>query len=510
MSHCFYALWPRISWLALWLLVATPHPAQPGPAQPNVLFLAVDDLNDWVGFLGGYPGEVHTPHLDQLAATSMAFTNAHTPSPMCAPARAAVLTGQFPSSTGVYGNQHWWYPNLPDTVSLPDRFRTAGYRTLGTGKIFHHTAGNHPPKSWDHFQRLTFSNDPWFRGAIINYPWSAPAPFPDAYPYSGITGLGHENDWGAIGIEDGRYEDAQSADFAIDVLTQPSAAPFFLACGLFRPHLPWYVPQKFFDGYPLAKIQSPLAPEADLEDLPERARRFAAARRQDFDRILAADRWRHAVRAYLAAIRFADEQVGRVLTALETGPHADNTIVVLWSDHGWHLGEKRHWHKGTLWEEATRIPFILRAPGLAPGRCERPVSLIDLYPTLMDLTGLQPPEHLDGRSLRPLLENPNRPWNHPAVVEFGRGNAAVRSQRYRYIHYEDGGEELYDHATDPNEWRNRVSDRALEPIRRALAQSLPKRWAPPVATKAAFHFDPQSFTWTHKASGTVIHGAATR
>ena len=481
-------------------------PARADSERPNVLFIAVDDMNDWVGCLGGYPAAVVTPHIDRLAASGTLFTNAHCPSPLCAPSRAAVLTGLFPSTSGIYGNQHWWFPNLPEVDSLPQRFRDAGYTTLGAGKIFHHTAGNHPPKPWDRFQRLTYANDPWFRGATINYPWSTPEPFPEEFPFSAVPGLGHENDWGDTGIPERDYEDERSADFAIKVLKSPAEAPFFLACGFFRPHLPWYVPQRFFDLYPLDAIQLPQAPKHDLDDLSSAGLKLAAARRGDFDRIRESGRWRHAIQAYLAAISYADHQVGRVLTALNQGPHAGNTIVVFWSDHGWHLGEKRHWHKGTLWEEATRVPLIIRAPGLAEGRCDRPVSLIDLYPTLTDLAGLNGPDHLDGQSLQPLLENPQRPWSRPARVEFGRGNAAVRSQRYRLIQYHDGSRELYDHATDPQEWVNRRDDPDLASVRRSLVSQLPTQWAPPRPSKAAFDFDPTSFTWTHKETGTITRG----
>jgi len=474
--------------------------------RPNVLFLAVDDMKDWVHCLGGYEGEVHTPNIDRLAARGALFTNAHCASPKCAPSRAAILTGLRPSTTGLYDNGHWWRPNLPDVVTMPVHFRNHGYRAVGAGKIFHHTAGNNPPYQWDDYLRLTFRNDPWFRGSKLNYPWSEPGPPPQGFPFSGVKGLGHENDWGSLDIPPEDYDDARTADYAVRFLARPPDRPFFLACGLFRPHLPWYVPKKFFDMYPLESIRLPEVRADDLDDVPAEGRALAKARRADFETIRSAKRWKHALQAYLASISFADAQVGRVLDALDAAGRAGDTVVVLWSDHGWHLGEKGHWHKSTLWEEATRVPLVIAAPGRRPGVCTRPVSLLDLFPTLNDLCGLAPIAAHDGVSLVPLLEDPARAWNRPAVVEYHRGNAAVRSERYRYIRYHDGGEELYDHQADPHEWHN-LADRAdLAAVKADLARRLPERWAESAPTKGAFRFDPDAFTWTEKKTGKVIRG----
>jgi len=413
----------------------------PAAERPHVLFLAVDDLNDWVGCLGGYEGVVHTPNIDRLAERGMLFTNAHCPSPKCGPSRAAILTGLRPSTTGIYGNSQWWYPNLPDVVTIPAHFRNHGYRAVGAGKIFHHTAGNHPPNQWDEFSPLRFRNDPWFRGVKRNYPWSQSEPLPDGFPFSGVKGLGHENDWGSLALPEASYDDALTVDSVVAFLeNHPSRGlgdhenpqPFFLACGLFRPHLPWYVPHHYFERYPLEEVVFPELPEDDLADVPPTGRAFAASRRSDFHRIQAAGRWREAVRAYLASISFADAQLGRVLDALRASAFSRNTVIVLWSDHGWHLGEKRHWHKSTLWEEATRVPFLIAAPGFDAGRCSRPVSLLDLFPTLNDLCSLPPLPAHDGQSLVPLLTDPGHPWTRPAVIEYRRGNAAVRSERHRY------------------------------------------------------------------------------
>ena len=488
----------------LWLCCLLPGE---GPAvQSNVLFLAVDDMKDWVNCLGGYEGTVHTPNIDRLAARGMLFTNAHCASPKCAPSRAAIMTGLRASTSGLYGNGHWWLPNLPEVRTIPVHFRTHGYRVAGAGKIFHHTAGNNPPSQWDDYLPLRFRDDPWFRGVKSNYPWSVSGPNPPGFPFSRVPGLGHENDWGSLGMPEADYDDTRTADYAVHFLGQSNQAPFFLACGLFRPHLPWYVPQAYFDRYALASVVLPRVKPDDLDDLPTGGRALAVARRGDLEAVKRAGRYKEAVRAYLASITYADAQLGRVLDALDARADVKNTVIVLWSDHGWHLGEKGHWHKSTLWEEATRVPLVIVAPGLRPGTCSRPVSLVDLFPTLNALCGLPAIDAHDGQSLLPLLRNPEQAWDRPALIEYNRGNAAVRSERHRYIRYRDGGEELYDLEVDPYEWTNLASSPAHAHVKAALAASLPQSWAKNGPTKAAYRFDPQAFTWTHKESGRITKG----
>ena len=500
LSRCF------LSGIGLVILLSSGGEAN-GAGRPNVLFLVVDDMRDWVGCLGGYPGEVKTPNIDRLAGKGVLFTNAHCPAPKCAPSRAATMTGLRPSTTGLYDNGHWWYPNLPDVVTIPAHFRAHGYRTVGAGKIFHHTAGNHPPNQWDHFQPIRFNDDPWFRSSDLNYPWTAGAPFPAGYPFSGVEGLPHENDWGAIPRAESDYDDRQTADYAVRFLENFSGEqPFFLASGLFRPHLPWYVPQRFLDLYPLATVRLPHIKEGDLSDVPSEGRALARARRSDFERIQAAGKWREAVRAYLASISYADDLLGRVLDALERSGTAENTVVVLWSDHGLHLGEKEHWHKSTLWEAATRVPLIIAAPNYARGRCQIPVSLVDIYPTLIELCGLSSIEQLDGESLVSMLKAPGKHQDRAAVTEFRRGNATLRTGSHRYTHYSNDGQELYNHLEDPHEWHNLIEEPEGQGLARLLSRHLPDSWAPSAPTKAAYSFDPESFTWTEKKSGRVISG----
>ena len=476
-----------------------------GDPRPNVLFLAADDLRDWTAFLGGYSGSVHTPNLDRLAARGVGFTNAHTASPVCCPSRTAILTGLMPSSSGIYNNGQWWKPHMPDVVTMPMQFRRSGYEAVGAGKLFHHTAGNNPLSQWDRFQRLEFRDDPWFRSAKLNYPWSGSGPNPPGFPFAGMGGLPHENDWGSPPRAEAELDDVRTVDFAVDYLAETHARPFFLACGVFRPHLPWYVPRRFFDLYPLTEIELPEAPADDLDDIPEPGRRLSETRREDLEAIQAAGKQKEAVQAYLASISFADEQIGRVLDALDASDAAGNTIVVFWSDHGWHLGEKDHWHKSTLWRQATRVPLIVAGPGVSAGaECEEAVSLIDLYPTLNELCGFAPIEEHDGLSLAPLLREPGGTRERPAVVEFDGNHCAVCDERYRYIRYGDGSEELYDHDADPNEWLNVAADPGYAEAKVVLARWATAEWAAPAPRKGAYDFDPEAFTWTVKATGEVI------
>lgn len=496
--------------LAMPAMALRAQPVSLREARPNVLFLAVDDMKDWVNCLGGYEGRVYTPNIDRLADSGTLFTNAHCPSPKCAPSRAAILSGLMPSTTGLYDNGHWWYPNRPDMVTIPGFFRDRGYRVVGAGKIFHHTAGNHPPNQWDEFHRLLFHDDPWFRGVKLNYPWTEHSPYPEGFPFSGVARLGHENDWGSLALEETDYDDARTANHAIHFLENTPDSPFFLACGLFRPHLPWYVPRSYFDHYPIDSIVLPEVKEDDLEDVPKTGNKFARARQSDLKKIMTAGKWKEAVQAYLASISFADAQLGRVLDALDSSEAANNTIVVLWSDHGWHLGEKGHWHKTTLWEEATRVPLIVSAPGFAPAICHRPVSLVDLFPTLAELCKLPQPDEQDGESLVPLLKNAKAERTRPAIIQYQSGNVAVRSDRFRYIRYADGGEELYDLEQDPREWHNLADVVDHSDIKADLRKWATTEWAPPALNKSAFSFDPQSFTWTTKDTGAVIDGTFRR
>ncbi len=429
-----------------------------GGRRPNILFVSIDDLNDWVGILGGHE-QARTPNIDRLARRGMSFTNAHAAAPACNPSRTAVLTGIRPSTSGVYDNDQPWRRALPNAVTLPQHMRTLGYRTIGCGKVFH----NGDPQSWD----LA-----WPDGCT--WPSDRKRAWPKGKPANGIPGSG-SFDWGASRARsDNKHSDDRVADWVIDQLGKKQDQPFFLACGFFRPHLPWYVPQSWFDQYPLGRIVLPTVKSDDLDDIPAAGRRLA--RIEDHERIVGSGKWAEAVQAYLASLSFADHQLGRILDALNDSGEKADTIVVLWSDHGWSLGTKFHWKKFALWEECTRVPLVIAAPGLTTkdSSSAQPVNLLDLYPTICDLAGGATPGACEGESLMPLLQNPGGSRETPAVTTHQRNNHAVRSRQYRYIRYADGSEELYDHSQDPHEWRNLASDNRYDDVRRSHAAWLPR------------------------------------
>ncbi len=449
----------------LLLLAAAWLSALPASAadQPNVLFIAVDDLNDWIGVLGGHPQSA-TPQIDGLSKRGMLFTHAYCAAPACNPSRAALMTGIRPSTSGVYTNPDPWRKAMPEAVTLPQHFMRHGYTALGSGKIYH---GSFPdPPSWDTY----------FPSKTRQKPAD---PLPPDRPLNGIPRTAHF-DWGPLDVEDKAMGDAQVADWVIGQLQQRHEKPFFLACGFYRPHLPWYVPRPYFERFPLQRIELPETRDDDLADVPAAGVKMARPE-GDHARVTAHNQWHRAVQGYLASIAFTDKQVGRVLEALDRSPHRDTTIIVFWTDHGWHLGEKQHWRKFALWEEATRTPLIIVAPGVKAGsRCDRPVNLVDVYPTLVELCGLPHRDELEGKSLKSLLEDPQAPWDRPSLTTHGRNNHALRSQRYRYIRYADGSEELYDHERDPREWTNLAEDPRYEQVKRELAAWLPRKNAPPM------------------------------
>jgi arylsulfatase A-like enzyme len=434
------------------------------PARQNLLFIAIDDLNDWIGCLRGHP-DARTPNLDRLARRGVLFTNAHCAAPLCNPSRAALMTGIRPSTSGIYDNRQPFRksPVLRDAVTLSQHFRQHGYRVVGGGKIYH---GAYPdPASWDEYFPSQQRNKP-------------PDPVPAGLPANGIPNTGHF-DWGPLDTPDSQMGDAQVVDWAAGELRKKQGRPLFLACGIFRPHLPWYVPRKYFDMYAADKLTLPTIKEDDLDDVPPVGRKFARPQ-GDHARVMEYGQWRKAVQAYLASITFADAQVGRLLDALESGPNASSTTIVLWSDHGWHLGEKLHWRKFSLWEEATRNVFMVAAPGVTKpnGRCPRPVNLLDIYPTLIDLFGLKPRNELEGVSLVRLLKDPSAAWDRPALTTYQRGNHSVRSEGWRYTRYHDGTEELYDHRNDEMEWTNLAGNPQFAAVKREHAAWLPKVNAP--------------------------------
>lgn len=471
------------------LLAGLPAAAQ----RPNVVLILADDLNDWVGALGGHP-DARTPNIDRLASSGVLFRQAYAASPKCNPSRTALMLGLSPATTGIYDNGHWWRPHLPGARTLPEAFREGGYVVAGAGKIFHHTAGFNPPDIWDEFLDLQF-DDPWDRSGAAYPQVDTPRPPPE-HPFAGLEPFRHELDWGALPIGEEEYGDARTVAWAEEFLKREHGEPFFLAVGLFHPHLPWYAPKRFFDMFPEGEVSLPEIEEADLDDVPAEGRRLAASGADVFRRIRDVGKWREAVGAYLANIAYADSLVGDVLGALDASPYAKNTIVVFASDHGFHLGEKGHWYKSTLWERATHVPLIVRTPGGAAAVSDRPVSLLDLYPTLLELAGLPHRAELDGRSFVNLLENPGAEADRAAVVTYLAGNHGVRQGKWLYIRYGDGGEELYDRTKDPHEWKNLAGSPGLDAVKARLAEVLPEVDAAPAPVKGEYDFDFSNYRWT--------------
>ncbi len=467
-----------------------------GQAKPNVLFLSVDDLNDWIGCLRGYPG-VKTPNLDRLAQRGVLFSNAHCASPLCNPSRTALLTGLRPATTGIYNNEQWWRPVLPNAVTIPQYFKAHGYHVAGAGKVFHHVVGHNPPDQWDEFQLQEF-DDNWYR-RLDYYPWVKKVPNPPGHPFNGLKNFQGEFDWGALEKPEREYGDMKAVNFGCQFLKRQHTKPFFLAVGLFHPHIPMFAPQSYFDLYPADKVTLPPIKEDDLVDLPKAAQEMASFRRDEHERIVRENKWKDAVRAYLASISFADAMIGQMLDALDASPYAKNTTIVFWSDNGWHLGEKQHWHKSTLWERSTHVPMIWAGAGIGmPGVTRaQPVNLLDIYPTLVDICGLPKRPELEGLSLAPLLKDA-RAKRTPTVSTYLEGNHSVRDERWRYTRYQDGSEELYDRRRDPNEWDNLASQRGHAKLKARLAQWMPKTNAKSAPEKPAYDFDPVKHTWRLK------------
>lgn len=434
--------------------------------RPDVLFIVLDDLNDYVGAYGDE--QAITPNIDKLAGQSMRFDLAMSSTPLCNPSRTAVMTGLPAYVTGIYENNHYFrdFPKWKDWVTMPQYFRQHGYRAVAGGKVFHKAAGKHADaQSWDelyHERSGTVSpplEDKWTHGMKDEFELD--------YYQKAI-------DWAGLEVPKEKTADWITADRASKILQEDHEQPLFLAVGIFRPHLPWYAPQEFFDLYPLNDVTLPKTVADDLADTGPIGQQMAGGQAQSV--IKSHGKWKEAVRAYLANVSYADECVGHVLDSLERSGRADNTIVVLWSDHGFHLGEKEHWEKYTLWERANRAPFIVKAPGVteAGSVCGKPVSLIDLQRTLIELCGLPERGDIYGNSLVPLLEGNDGNWDKPVLMTHYPNNHAVRDDRYRYIRYADGFEELYDHTVDPEEFENLAGNPEYRVVMDRLARMMPE------------------------------------
>jgi len=470
--------------------------------QPNVLFISIDDLNDWEGALGGHPQAI-TPNLDKLMEQGLLFTNAHCSQAVCTASRNSLLSGLHPSNTG-------WYSSTSDmkktydevTVNnkmLPQYFKDNGYRTMAVGKIFHAGVTDYKERIDDFWDEVApdykVPKDLKDRGD--GYGGTKFYPFPKegsqiVNHYGKEFADGHSLCYGALDPEDipgGKMFDELIAEWATDKLSEDHEKPFFLAVGFVRPHVPYTAPREYFDLYNLDEIIIPDLPADEMSDIPNMGKSIAFGTIKTGDHYavtnLSDSYWREMVYGYLACISFVDAQAGKVLDALEDSKYADNTIVVLWSDHGQHLGEKSHWRKQALWEESTHVPMLFKVPGEKSNgkRSSRVVSLLDIYPTLVELCGLPEAERLEGNSLVPLIKNPEKAWNKPVLSTWYYKNHAVRSENYRYIHYRDGGEELYDHRTDPGEHINLAGNPDYADIIAEHKNYLPKNDALPAGSK---------------------------
>ncbi|MEM9283589.1 MAG: sulfatase [Verrucomicrobiota bacterium] len=428
--------------------------------RPDLVFIIVDDLNDYLGYLGGHPAAI-SPNIDGLAKSGMSFPHAYCNSPQCRPSRTSLNHGILASNTGTYFNARFKEETAITTPTMQEFFMENGYRVASGGKVFHGNPGKHgdalfkrprdpkPPKGEDNFDA-----------------YAAPS---DGY---------------ALDAPDEEMGDYQVASWAIEQWNLESEKPLFMSVGFYRPHRPLQVPASWFELFPLESIQRPAEPaeSSDWDDMPVFAQMLARSHAHknmhgglsDHEYIVKHDEWDKTLRAYQASVAFVDAQIGRFLDALATNPRGRDTIVMLTSDHGWHLGEKKHWCKGAIWEQTLRIPFIVRAPGVEAGSiCEQPVSLIDVYPSLVDLAGLPLPDFLDGISIRPQLEDPES-TRDPAVSMYGEDNFSIRDRSWRYIRYEDGSEELYHHEDDPYEWTNLAENPEHAEVKKRLAEFIPE------------------------------------
>ena len=452
------------------LFACLPATAFATDARPNVLLIAIDDLNDWIGCMGGHP-QAKTPNIDRLAARGVLFNNAHCQAPVCNPSRASMMTSLYPASTGIY----FLTPDLAASeiarknTLMPKRFEQEGYRVSGAGKIFH-----------------GHQNERYLPNYAGSFGGFGPLPEKKLSSFPGMRAW----DWGVYPERDEELSDHKMAAWAVEQLQKKQDAPFFLAVGFYRPHVPQYVPQKWFDMYPLESLQLPAVLEKDLDDLSDYGINLTRLEHvaPTHEWVVKNNEWKPLVQSYLACVSFVDHQVGKLLDALDNSPAKNNTLVVLYSDHGFHLGEKERWAKRSLWEDSTRVPLIMAGPGVAQGKvCNKPVQLMDVYPTLLDLTDLKPDPKLEGHSLAALLQNPDAQWPHMARTCFGPGNYSIRSERYRYIHYNDGSEEFYDHTDDPNEWDNLIGKPELAALIDEHRAYKPEQFHPVLGTDSTGH-----------------------
>lgn len=458
----------------------TPSPVS---MQPNIIFFSVDDMNDWAGPLGY--SQVITPNMDRLANSGITFTNAQAPGVYCAPSRTAIWTGLQASTTGCYGNEVYHY-DFPELIPLQMAFKKGGYYTFGAGKLYHHRSGYVDLRSWDEF----FSRSQEMRdsGWEMNGYHFEDVPLPDSYPYGPYYNQPNKQynypfhlEWGPIANDqEDDMLDAMRTNWMMDVIGRKHEKPFFMALGMYSPHYPNYAPQKYFDLYDRDSITLPEYKSDDLKDLSPQIQEFYANRSKQHQELEALDALKDAMHGYLASISFADAMLGRIIDAVEASPHKDNTIIILWSDQGFHHGEKGHWGKRTLWQRTTSVPFIWSGANLPNNeKVASTVGLIDLYPTLKSLCNLPVNNELDGVSLMPELKNPSLAKDRNVFIPHAdRESFVVVNMNWRYIEYDNGAQELYHIKYDPNEWNNLACNEKYHDIIQEMRKSAPREFAP--------------------------------
>ena len=484
-----------IAWaLATWFAVSSPAAAEEPSAAgagsdrrpPNVLAIIIDDVAANLHSVN-QASPVPTPNIERLAKRGTWFTRAYCDAPVCCGSRTALLTGVHAARSGVYYNTQPYRRSktwIAGAQSLPGAFRQHGYLTAGFGKIAHNAyqeddSGDYTPGYLKMFERpgsITHGDTKLLQHILPGSLRSIPGTSSGNWTWGILP-----DDWDR-GDATKLQQDTEQAARTVDFLRARHEQPFFLACGFWRPHVRWTVPQRFYDRFPLERIELPAGYKPDdLKDLPQPGRWIAAHRREHAE-VVAGDMWKKSLQGYYAAVAYIDEQIGRVLDALEQSEHRDNTIVVFFSDNGMHLGEKDHWLKYALWEQTCRVFLAVSGPGCRQQASATPVSLIDLYPTLIGACGVPAPatHSLDGIDLRPLLAGDSAERGRPVLSTYGRGNHTIRDARYRYIRYRNGDEELYDHDRDPHEWTNLADDPAMESVKTRLRVWLPKEDAPDV------------------------------
>jgi iduronate 2-sulfatase len=454
------------------LALAPAAPAQ-APGKLNVLFVAVDDMNNDLGCYG-HP-DVKSPNIDRLAKMGVRFDRAYCQFPLCSPSRVSLLTGRRPDTTKIFDlKTDFRKEPLPNVVTLPQIFMNAGYYSARVGKIYHYgnpndigTSGLDDPASWHHVVNPAGRDKTVLEREVMNYT-----------PRRGLgSAMAFLSD--ATG-RDEEHTDGKVATEGIKLLEEHKDKPFFLAVGFYKPHTPYIAPKKYFDVYPMAGIKLPEIAKDFQASVPRPA--LGSTTPWPYFGVTP-DQARECKQAYYGAVSFVDAQIGRVLDAMDRNKLWDNTIVVFWSDHGYHLGEHGLWHKQSLFEESARVPLVIIAPG-AKGNgkvCTRTVEFVDLYPTLAELARLTPPPGYQGASLKPLLDDPSAAWDRPAYTQVWRNGFpghTVRTERWRYMEWENGtrGNQLYDHAADPHELKNLAGDPKYAAVVAEMKALVKRNW----------------------------------